>query len=163
MNRVFLLLGSNLGNPSENLSKSISLLNQKIGSVISCSSIYKTAPWGFEHEKFFLNQVLEIDTTHNPIKLLEKILSIEIEMGRKRSGKGYEGRIIDIDILFFNDDYYDLKDLIIPHPLLHKRRFTLCPLFELAPLKIHPIFKKNISELLADCEDNCNVEKLNIK
>ena len=163
MNRVFLLLGSNLGNPSENLSRSISLLNQKTGSVISCSSIYKTAPWGFEHEKFFLNQVVEIDTPHNPTKLLENILSIELEMGRKRSGIGYEGRIIDIDILFFNDDCYDLKDLTIPHPLLHKRRFTLCPLAELTPFKIHPVFKKNISQLLIECEDYCAVEKLNMK
>ena len=107
--------------------------------------------------------MVEIDTKYNPIKLLENILSIELEMGRKRSGNGYEGRIIDIDILFFNDDCYNSKDLTIPHPLLHKRRFTLCPLFELTPFKVHPLFNKNISQLLSECDDYCTVEKLNMK
>ena len=158
MNQVYLLLGSNLKNPSDNLKKAVLLLNEKTGIQTGISSIFKTAPWGFEHESFFLNQVIEIQTELSPPDLLANILSIEQEMGRKRSGKGYEGRIIDIDILFFNDLCLNDEKLTIPHPLLHKRRFTLTPLKELAPEMIHPIFQKTISELLNLCEDGSMVE-----
>ena len=158
MNHVYLLLGSNLEKPLDNLKKAVILLNQKTGIQTGLSSIYKTAPWGFEHKDFFFNQVIEIQTELSPLDLLVNILSIEQEMGRKRTGKGYEGRIIDIDILFFNNLCMNDENLTIPHPLLHKRRFTLSPLNELAPEMIHPIFQKKIAELLANCEDKSTVE-----
>lgn len=162
MNKAYLLIGSNLGNPLENLEKSIFLLNLKTGIITQKSSIYKTAPWGFEHEKFFLNQVLKIETTLQPLNLLENILSIEHEMGRKRNAKGYEGRIIDIDILYFNDLSYQHENLTIPHPLLHKRRFTLAPLAQIAPEFIHPTLHKTSSQMLTDCQDDSTVENINM-
>lgn len=158
MNEVFLLLGSNLGNAAENLEKAIFHLKKRAGEISGFSSVYKTAPWGFEHENFFLNQVLKVNTALSPEDLIGCILSIENEIGRKRNGNGYEGRIIDIDILFYNDLCQHTENLVIPHPLLHKRRFTLMPLNEIAPFLIHPVFKKTSNELLKACSDDSIVE-----
>jgi 2-amino-4-hydroxy-6-hydroxymethyldihydropteridine diphosphokinase len=127
---------------------------------LQVSSIYETAAWGMENQEAFLNQVLEIETNLNPDELLQSILQIEEGLGRKRELK-YGPRTIDIDILFFNDQVIDQEGLKIPHPQLQNRRFVLVPLNEIASNKIHPIFKKTISQLLAECPDPLTVNKFN--
>jgi len=154
MIKVFLSLGSNLGNKWENLAKAIKEIEFSIGKVNSISGIYETEAWGFECKSNFLNQVILIETEIDPIHLIHFCLEIERKMGRVRSENGnYESRIIDIDILFYGESIVDDNNLTIPHPHLHKRRFILEPLNEIAPDLIHPVLEKSISELLATCSD----------
>jgi 2-amino-4-hydroxy-6-hydroxymethyldihydropteridine diphosphokinase len=156
---VFLGLGSNLGNREENLYFALSLIGEKAGRVLVHSSLYETEPWGFETENLFLNMVVKVQTTSDPLTLLEVLLGIEKTMGRIRSTVNYSSRIIDIDVLFYDDITLDLKNLKIPHPHLHERRFVLEPLSEIAPDFVHPVFKKSVSSLLALCNDICLVKR----
>ena len=158
MNRAVLLLGSNLGNASENLEKAIRLILERIGLLEKISSVYETRPWGFKHENNFLNQVLIIKTLEEPLNLLRIILLIEKELGRVRSGKVYKARTLDIDILYYNDLVLDNAHLKIPHPLLHTRKFTMVPLVEILPDYIHPGLNKTNKELLEDCKDDSAVK-----
>ncbi len=161
INTAYLLLGSNLGNKKENLNKSIEFVSAKVGKLIKKSSIYETQSWGFETKNTFLNQVIKIETTLSSEILLDTILQIENQIGRKRKTSAtYESRIIDIDILFYNFDIINQKKLIIPHPELHKRNFTLFPLKEIAEGLIHPVLNKNISELLFESQDECKIIKV---
>ncbi|MEI6523040.1 MAG: 2-amino-4-hydroxy-6-hydroxymethyldihydropteridine diphosphokinase [Bacteroidota bacterium] len=155
---IYILLGTNLGNKLSNLSNAIEKLRSFSLFINRTSSIYKTAAWGNTNQDSFLNQVLEIETKIDPQELLKICLSIEKVMGRIRNEK-WEARIIDIDILFYNDLIFTSKELNIPHEFLHKRGFTLQPLAELNPNLIHPVLKKTIRELLDNCEDNLRVEK----
>ena len=157
MNKAILLLGSNLGNIELNMSTALLMLHKKAGKVVSASSIYRTAPWGFDHENYFLNQVILIDTVKAPGELLKEIIEIEKELGRTREEPGFKARTIDIDILFYNDLIIEDENLTIPHPHLHKRKFALIPLAELMENFIHPILKKTIKELLFSCQDNLKV------
>jgi 2-amino-4-hydroxy-6-hydroxymethyldihydropteridine diphosphokinase len=127
--------------------------------VSNASSIYETAAWGKNDQPAFLNQVLEIETALSPPQLLKTILAIEENIGRVRQEK-YGPRIIDIDILLFNDEVLHLPMLKIPHPQLQNRRFVLVPLAEIAPDLIHPVFKKTIAELLAICPDKLEVSRI---
>jgi 2-amino-4-hydroxy-6-hydroxymethyldihydropteridine diphosphokinase len=161
MSKVFLSLGTNLGHRINNLNNAVQLINKRIGKVIKCSSLFKTEPWGFKSDNFFLNQVLLIKTNKLPEYVLKEIKIIEAEMGRLRGSNVYESRIIDIDILFYEDIILDNINLKIPHPLLQERLFMLLPLFEIAPEFIHPVFKKNISALAKSCKDNGTVEIYN--
>jgi 2-amino-4-hydroxy-6-hydroxymethyldihydropteridine diphosphokinase len=158
MNTVFLLLGSNLLDRLLMLTKAQEHIRILIGEISSTSKIYESAPWGFESKKSFLNQVLIIETALGPIEVLEQIKIIEKEMGRVKTSINYESRTIDIDILFYNNKIIALPELIIPHPQLHKRRFTLVPLAEIAPEFIHPVFKKPIKDLLINCNDDSEVK-----
>lgn len=160
MNEVFLLTGGNIGDRMDYLQKAKKTVEKKCGRVLKQSSVYETAAWGMENQEAFLNQVLKIETLLRPDELLKSILQIEEELGRKRELK-YGPRTIDIDILFFNDEIIDRPGLKIPHPQLQNRRFVLIPLNEIAPEKIHPIFQKNISQLLAECRDTLEVNKFN--
>ena len=155
---IYILLGTNLGNKLSNLSNAIEKLRSFSLFINRTSSIYKTAAWGNTNQDSFLNQVLEIETKIDPQELLKICLSIEKVMGRIRIKK-WEARIIDIDILFYNDLTFTHKALIIPHEFLHKRGFTLQPMAELNPNLMHPVLKKTIRELLDNCEDNLRVEK----
>jgi len=157
MNKSFLLLGSNLGNPEKSIRLAVKLIQENIGHLLSKSSIYKSAPWGFEGENYFLNQVLIINTLLNENELLDTILDIEKKMGRIRNSLGYENRIIDIDILFFESICLNTTRLTIPHPLIEQRRFTLMPLAEIAPEFIHPLNGKTMQELLQNCTDKGDV------
>lgn len=159
MNRTYLLIGGNVGNRLENMEKAAGLLGEKVGQIAARSALYETEAWGKEDQAAFLNQVLEINTTLDPRALLQTILSIEKEMGRVRQEK-YGPRAIDIDILLFDDQVLKEKELTIPHPQLHQRRFALAPLAEIAPSMIHPVFKKSIDELLLECPDKLAVKKL---
>lgn len=158
-NKVYLLTGGNLGDREENLSTARAYIDKKCGRVTKSSSLYETAAWGKSDQPSFLNQALEIQTALTPQNLLQKILDIEKEIGRVREEK-YGPRIIDIDILLFNDKIYNFSLLKIPHPEMQNRRFVLVPLAEIAPGVIHPVFKKTIAELLTICPDKLEVKEV---
>ena len=158
MNTAYLLTGGNLGDRHANLLQAKQLVSELCGPVIKASSLYETAAWGLTDQPAFLNQALEITTSLNAKQLMRKILRIEKIMGRVRKEK-FGPRIIDIDILFFNDELHDLKFLKIPHPELQNRRFVLTPLAEINPEFRHPVLNKTIAELLEECPDNLEVRK----
>lgn len=159
MNRVYLLIGGNMGNREANLAKARAYIKQLCGPVIQSSSLYETEAWGKTDQPSFLNQALETETGLNAEHLIKQVLKIEKLMGRERNEK-YGPRIIDIDILLFNSDRYDLPFLKIPHPEMQNRRFALTPLAEIAGDLQHPIFKKSITQLLKECRDTLEVKKL---
>jgi len=134
MPTVYLGLGSNLGNKEGNLKKAIVFLRD-LGKVISVSSFYQSKPWGFESENDFLNAAISIETSLSPFELLAGTQEIEKKMGRTSKSNGsYSDRIIDIDILLYDDLALDTPELKIPHPLLQERDFVLIPLAEIRPL-----------------------------
>jgi 2-amino-4-hydroxy-6-hydroxymethyldihydropteridine diphosphokinase len=159
-NKVFLGLGSNLGNREENLLKAQKLINKKVGKVHSKSSIYETAAWGITEQNAFLNQVLEIETVFSPDAVLHLLLKIEKNMGRIREIKWGE-RSIDIDILYFNNEIISTENLAIPHPFIQERKFVLLPLCEIAPVFIHPKLKQSNLELLEKCQDSGEIVVFN--
>ncbi|MES2779824.1 MAG: 2-amino-4-hydroxy-6-hydroxymethyldihydropteridine diphosphokinase [Bacteroidota bacterium] len=152
MSILFLLLGSNIGDSRNHLETAISNILQRVGTISKQSYIYKTEPWGNKAQQDFLNQVLEVQTVLGPEEVLNQILTIEQEMGRNRFEK-WEPRIIDIDILFYGSAIIQTVNLVVPHPLLHERRFTLLPLTEIAPNFMHPVLLKTATELLTECSD----------
>ena len=156
MNNVYLLLGSNEGNRIDWFHKAIKLIEACCGAIVKNSSVYETKAWGITKQPDFLNMVVQLQTGISPEDLLAALINIEITLGRKRDIK-WGPRIIDIDILLYNNDVVDAPELIIPHPYLHLRRFTLAPLEEIAPGYIHPVFHKTITQLLADCPDKLEV------
>lgn len=160
MKTVYLGIGTNLGDREENLSKAVELVDEHIGSVEQTSSIYETEPWGFESGDLFLNMVVRVTTKLSPSGLLGRILMIEALMGRVREGKEYKSRIIDIDILIYDKRVIEKRVLIIPHPAMHKRKFVLAPLCEIAKDLVHPVLGKSIQELLKECKDKGKVVKL---
>jgi 2-amino-4-hydroxy-6-hydroxymethyldihydropteridine diphosphokinase len=158
MNSTYLLLGSNMGNSTELLSNAIEQIENKIGPLLLQSNLYATAAWGNTSQPDFLNQVIKIATNLQAAETLETILSIEKKMGRIRTVKNAP-RIIDIDILFFNNEIINQSDLIVPHPEIQNRRFVLTPLYEIAPQMIHPVLNKTIEQLLSQCPDQLVVKK----
>lgn len=158
MNQAFLLIGGNLGDREKNFEIAKSLVEEHAGVIIQSSSLYETAAWGKTDQPRFLNQALEIETILNAKQLMHQLLKVEEMMGRKREEK-YGPRIIDIDILLFNQEQYDYPFLKIPHPELQNRRFALTPLSEIAADTPHPVFKKSISQLLKLCQDKLEVKK----
>jgi 2-amino-4-hydroxy-6-hydroxymethyldihydropteridine diphosphokinase len=160
MNKVYLGLGTNLGDRKRNLRDAIERIEEHIGKILNSSSVYETAPWGLEAETDFLNMVIEVETALSPTELLKKIFEIESKLGRERTQDRYSSRIIDIDILFYDDLIVDQKGLKIPHRLIHERRFVLAPLSEIAPDLVHPMQKKSIKVLLEECRDRTKIVKL---
>ncbi|MGL5317891.1 MAG: 2-amino-4-hydroxy-6-hydroxymethyldihydropteridine diphosphokinase [Bacteroidales bacterium] len=146
---VFLGLGTNLGNLEQNLNKAIEEIEKRVGKVISQSAFYRTEPWGFDSPHTFLNAVLCIETLLQPKDLLHETQHIEKHLGRtKKSNGSYSDRIIDIDILLYDDLILESETLTIPHPLLHHRDFVLIPLCEIAPNLHHPKTNIKLSELI---------------
>lgn len=156
---IFLLLGSNQGDPLRNLGDAAGGIEKDAGRIVGRSAIYKSAAWGMEAQPDFLNQILNIESTFSPDVLLKKLLAIEEKMGRVRVEK-WGPRLIDIDILFFGDEVIDTPSLHIPHPGIPQRRFTLLPLVEIAPDLRHPVLGKTMRELLFECEDRLKVERV---
>jgi 2-amino-4-hydroxy-6-hydroxymethyldihydropteridine diphosphokinase len=162
MSLIFLLLGTNLGNKKANLKLSKDKILQKEIKILNESSVYETEPWGFEHPESFYNQAIKIETFISPDELMNILLEIEKELGRIRIKGGYKARIIDIDILLYDNLILHTDILTLPHAKMHLRRFALEPLCEIAPLQIHPYFNKTIQELLNECIDKKKVTKLNL-
>ena len=158
LHECFILLGSNMGDRGLFLQEARMQIAKKAGKILQISSIYETAAWGKESQPSFLNQVLVIETSLPPERLMQTLLAIENEMGRIREEK-MGPRIIDIDILFYDDLVYKSNTLTIPHPLLHLRRFVLLPLSELNSSKNHPLLQQSVAQLLADCKDPLKAEK----
>ncbi len=158
LNKSYLLTGGNMGNREENLSKAAGLLGEECGAILLSSSLYETAAWGITDQAAFLNQALLIETPLNARQLMRKILKVEKKMGRERKKK-YGPRIIDIDIIFFNNELHNYPLLQLPHPQMHNRRFVLTPLAEIAPGFVHPVFNKTVEALLQTCSDPLEVKK----
>jgi 2-amino-4-hydroxy-6-hydroxymethyldihydropteridine diphosphokinase len=162
MNKVFLLIGGNIGDRLQNLHQAITLLSATCGPVIQQSAVYETAAWGKTDQAAFLNQALVLTTLLRAQELLTTILSVEEEMGRRRMEK-FGPRVIDIDILFFNDAVIQEPNLTVPHPQLQNRRFALAPMQEIAPELVHPVLHKTIAQLLVECKDELAVKPYEMK
>jgi len=158
MNDVYLLIGGNMGDRMANLANARNSINIDCGHITASSSIYETEAWGYKEQPAFLNQALAIETTLEAEKLLEEILKIEIALGRKREIP-LGPRIIDIDIIYYNDEIINSSALTIPHPSMSARKFVLIPLAEIAPAYIHPILLKTNEVLLKECGDSSVVYK----
>ena len=146
---AYLALGTNIGNKRRNMITAAALLAERVGDVLALSGFYETEPWGFQSENTFLNAALQLDTSLSPLERLKATQEIEIEMGRTQKSNGaYHDRIIDIDILLYDNLVLQTPELTLPHPLMHERLFVMEPLAEIAPNVIHPVFKKPVISLL---------------
>ena len=161
MHRVILLIGGNEGNRLDNIEQAKFLIQKNIGELINTSGNYESEPWGFDHQLNFINQVIEIKTDLTPNEILSKGQNIEIQLGRKaKTQQGYEGRTMDIDILFYDSLILEESSLTIPHPRLHERKFTLLPLAEHWNDFVHPALNRTIGSLLFECKDEGWVRRL---
>lgn len=153
---VYLSLGSNLGDKKQNLKLAIDLIHQWVATVIEISGIYQSDAWGFEGECFY-NCNIKVHTLLLPTQLFKKLKKIEVQMGRNHDKTdGYQNRIIDIDILFYNNEIIENKQLTVPHPRLQERNFVLLPMQELDKNFIHPKLNLSINELVKSCKDTIN-------
>lgn len=145
---AYLGLGTNIGNKRRNMITAAALLAERVGDVLALSGFYETEPWGFESENFFLNAAVQLKTSFSPLELLQITQQIEKELGRAEKSNGvYHDRIIDIDILLYDDEVLQTPELTLPHPLMHERKFVMDPLAEIAPFVVHPVLKERIIDL----------------
>jgi len=154
-----ILLGTNIGDREKNLEEAVLAIEKEIGTIKKKSSVYETDAWGKTDQAPFYNQVIELRTSMLPDDVLKALMLIEQQMGRRRTDTWGE-RIIDLDILLNGKEIIATSDLIIPHPQMIYRRFTLVPLKEIASEFVHPVFQKSISELLDNCEDTLSVVRV---
>ena len=147
---VYFSLGTNLGDKEHNLRLAVRKIEERVGKVVSLSAFYATAPWGFSAEHTFLTAAACVETLLPPLSVLHLTQEIEREIGRTHKSVGgvYSDRVIDIDLLLYDDRVLDTPELKLPHPLMHERRFVMEPLAEIAPDLVHPILKKKMRELL---------------
>ncbi|MBX2815962.1 MAG: 2-amino-4-hydroxy-6-hydroxymethyldihydropteridine diphosphokinase [Saprospiraceae bacterium] len=155
---AYVLLGGNLGDRSQNLAQARALIGETCELCLS-SKIYETEPWGVTDQPPFYNQALKLRTDLSAAELLDSLLEIELQIGRVRN-KRWQPRLIDIDLLFFQNQVSTLDSLLLPHPLIPKRNFVLVPLLEIAPLFVHPLENKTIEELYLACRDTLDVVAL---
>jgi 2-amino-4-hydroxy-6-hydroxymethyldihydropteridine diphosphokinase len=156
---VYLLLGSNLGDRNALIEEAIVAIEHQIGQLITRSSLYETAAWGKEDQPGFLNIALAVETNLGAQEVLVKALAIEKELGRIRFEK-WGARLIDIDIIFYGDEVISIAgELEVPHPEMHNRKFVLVPMAEIAANFLHPVLKKELSEILMDLPDDLQVWK----
>jgi len=158
MNKVYLLIGGNIGDRMANLAMAVQFIEKYLGKMLQISSIYETAAWGNTHQADFLNQAIYIETPLTPTDLMTQILLVEKAMGRERNIP-MGPRTIDIDILYYNDAIVENEQVTIPHPRISERKFVLYPLVEIAPAWIHPILHKTNTVLLKECGDSLAVHK----
>lgn len=157
MSQLYLGLGTNLGNKEQNLRNAVEKIEEQIGKVISLSAFYVTSPWGFSSENSFLNAAAGIETLLSPCAVLERTQAIERELGRRHKSAGgvYTDRIIDIDLLLYDNMVASLTSpegntLNLPHPLMTQRDFVMRPLAEIAPELVHPVLGKTMRELASE-------------
>lgn len=159
MTRCYILFGSNQGDKEALLEQACSLMNTRCGMVVERSLPYRSEPWGFEAEEWFLNELIVVETELDPDGLMDALMEIEHELGRVRHPEkaGYHSRTADLDILYYGDRVIRTAKVTAPHPRLHLRRFALLPLCELIPDFLHPEFNKSQQQLLENCSDNSKV------
>jgi 2-amino-4-hydroxy-6-hydroxymethyldihydropteridine diphosphokinase len=162
MNKAILLIGGNLGDRIETLQQAVMQIDKRAGRVEKKSGLYETAAWGHVQQPDYLNQALEIATALDAQTLLETVLDIERQLGRVRQLK-WGARVIDIDIIFYNDAVIDTPTLKVPHPQMAFRQFVLVPMAEIVPDWIHPVLNKPVSALLAECPDTLPAHKYRIQ
>jgi len=161
-NHVYIAIGSNKGDRIKHLQDAVDLIFKEIGKVNIIAKVYNTPAFGFDGGDF-LNTCLYVETDFSAVNLLDKLLQIETKLGRSRTfSETYEARIIDLDVLFFNDEIIDLKTLKVPHPELHKRKFVLYPLHDIASKLKHPVLEQTVAELLEVCQDKSKIEPIKI-
>jgi 2-amino-4-hydroxy-6-hydroxymethyldihydropteridine diphosphokinase len=161
MYTAYLLTGTNLGEREQHLEEARKLIRRSAGTISCVSALYETAAWGKTDQPSFLNQALELQTALKAHDLMEQLLGVEKTIGRLRQEK-YGPRIIDIDILLFDDEVISKPSITIPHPRMQERRFALTPLAEIAAGIIHPVLKKTIQQLLNECPDPLKVVRIGI-
>lgn len=160
MAKVYISLGTNLGDKEQNLQTAVQKIEEQVGKVISLSAFYITAPWGFDSEHSFLNAAACMETELSPLEVLQKTQEIERELGRTHKSVGgvYSDRLIDIDLLLYDDLILSVTSpsgaaLNLPHPLMAERDFVMRPLTEIAPELVHPVLGKTMRALLAQMEE----------
>lgn len=145
---VYISLGTNLGDRHNNMLTAVALLAERVGAILALSALYETEPWGFESDNRFLNAAMTMETELLPMEMLRVSQQIEQKMGRTEKSKGsYYDRLIDIDILMYDNLILNTPLFTLPHPLMHQRIFVLQPLAEIAPDVVHPILHQTIEEL----------------
>lgn len=157
---VYVLLGGNMGDTRSIFAEAHARLGKYFGRIWQFSPLYQTEPWGMQAETFFINQALCLSSKLLPQNMIQVILQIENDLGRKRTKGTPESRLIDIDLLFIDDMKICEPGLEVPHPRLHQRRFALQPLCDIAPDLHHPVFNTTIKELLDKCDDPSLVVRL---
>lgn len=160
MNTAYLCLGGNMGVREQYLTDAITLTGQEAGQITACSPCYETPAWGVENQAPYLNCCVAISTGLEPEILMKTLLGIEQKLGRVRGSEQYAPRTIDMDIMFYDQDIIATNLLSVPHPRMHLRRFVLTPLNDIAPLFLHPVLNKTVSELLAACQDNSPITRI---
>lgn len=159
MNGIYLLLGTNLADREKNLANAIRNIDKYIGKILLTSSVYETAAWGILDQPAFLNQAVKVESSLAPEVILDKILFIEVEMGRKRFEK-WGSRLIDIDILFYDNERRDTPKLKIPHPEFKKRNFALVPMAEIGPGEYYPGTSETMNSLMEKSPDTLSVRRI---
>lgn len=161
MHKVFIGVGGNIGDKQKNFTHVRSLITKRLGKILNESSIYETPPWGFHSEYLFWNQVMIIETILEAEELLWRIKEIEAMFGRTDDENArYSNREMDIDILYFDQAFFETKELIVPHPRIHERKFVLIPLVEIAPDFKHPLLRMTHVTLLENCRDKSIIRKV---
>jgi 2-amino-4-hydroxy-6-hydroxymethyldihydropteridine diphosphokinase len=171
--QVVLSIGTNQGNRLENIESCLQMIHLEVATVVKLSKVYETPSWGFESDAFY-NVAIVVHTYDSAVEILSKILEIEQQMGRIREGNlGYQSRIIDIDIVAFDDKIIATEQLKVPHPLMQDRIFVLKPMLDLNLEWIHPVFQKDVAELLSETKDashckvvqsiDCPLRKINLE
>lgn len=159
--QYLVLAGGNIGNTTRYISHAFSALEQCVGRKTARSAFYRSEPWGFRSGQHFINAAILLQSDLDPESMLRKLLLLEHEAGRVRDAAaiGYSARTLDLDLLFAGNIVYNSKDLELPHPRMHIRRFALMPAAELLPGYIHPVLKQTLQQLLDTCTDEGRVEK----
>lgn len=161
LNYLYLGLGSNLGDKRENINLAYLHIQEKIGNIFRKSAIYETPPWGFQSEDVFYNTVIFLETELTAEQVLEKIQEIEKELGRVKDFKiGYSSRVIDIDILDYNNMILEKPQLVLPHPHIEKRNFVLYPMRDIAENWQHPKSRINIDQLIENLDKSEVIKRL---